>query len=216
MCGRYTLHRSREQLAEALGIALSDAFEHSPDYNIAPGRAVLALQKNGLTEMHWGLRTPQNFHVNARLETADSTPRFRDSWTAQRCLIPANGFYEWLKDGVRKQPHYISTVSKELMYFGALWFESKQSEFSAHCVILTTEAQDSIQEIHHRMPVCIPQVAHSEWFNHSMDTQRAAQITQDLTLEFCPVSNRVNSVHNNDSSLVNATPLQGDDQMQFF
>ena len=57
----------------------------------------LALQKNGLTEMHWGLRTPQNFHVNARLETADSAPRFRDSWTAQRCLIPANGFYEWLK-----------------------------------------------------------------------------------------------------------------------
>ena len=125
MCGRYTLHLSKDKLLKALAMDIPEDFEYEPDYNIAPGREILAMQENALAPMHWGLRTPHNFHVNARLETADSAPRFRESWEEKRCLIPANGFYEWLNDGVRKQAHYIAPTDETILYFAGLWFLHK-------------------------------------------------------------------------------------------
>jgi putative SOS response-associated peptidase YedK len=216
MCGRLTLHISKAKLAEAIAAEIPDSFEYEPDYNISPGREILALKENTFTAMHWGLRTPQNFHVNARLETADSTPRFRDSWEEQRCLIPANGFYEWLNDGVRKQPHYIAPPDGSLLYFAGLWFPSKRDEFAAHCVILTTEAQESLQAIHHRMPVCIPPAAHRQWLTNKTLKTEAVQFTAETTLTAHGVSSRVNGSQHHDSDLICPTTPQGDDQMQFF
>jgi putative SOS response-associated peptidase YedK len=216
MCGRYTLHTSKQKLADAIEMAFAEDLEYEPNYNIGPGREVIAFDAETISAMHWGLRTPQNFHINARLETAVSAPRFRDSWEAQRCLIPANGFYEWLKDGVRKQPHYMQPTDESLLYFGALWFASKRSEHAAHCVILTTAAQDSIQAIHDRMPVCIPLAAHKDWLANKLPKEDAANLTKSIPLQALAVSNRVNNIQNNDASLVQESTPQGDDQMQFF
>ena len=102
MCGRYALCANKKQLVEAIALALPETIK--PDYNIGPGREVLSVS-NDLEKaprasfMHWGLKTPQNFHINARIETADTAPRFRESWEHHRCLIPASGFYEWYADG---------------------------------------------------------------------------------------------------------------------
>jgi putative SOS response-associated peptidase YedK len=216
MCGRFTLHISKAKLAEAIATEIPEDFQYEPDYNISPGREVLALREESLSAMHWGLRTPQNFHVNARIETADNTPRFRESWEAQRCLIPASGFYEWLNDGVRKQAHYIAPTDESLLYFGGLWFPSEREDYAAYCVILTTAAQESIQSIHHRMPVCIPPAAHQAWLQNKLSKTEAENFSQQTTLAAHGVSSRVNGSQHHDSSLIRPTTPQGDDQMQFF
>lgn len=219
MCGRYTLHVQKQKLAEAIALAIPESYE--PDYNIGPGREALSIATRDkidpvATMMHWGLRTPQNFHINARIETADTSPRFRDSWQEHRCLLPANGFYEWYQDGVTKQPYYIYPLEKALHYFAGLWFPAASNEDKPAFVILTTEAQGSIREIHERMPVMLKQEAQSEWLGGRLSKREAQAITKDVVLEQHTVSRRVNSVQNKDSRLIEATSPLTDDQMMLF
>lgn len=219
MCGRYTLHSNKKKLAEAISQAMPEQFQ--PSYNIGPGSEVLAIAKGANNPasagmMHWGLRTPQNFHINARLETADTTPRFRESWAEQRCLIPANGFYEWYEDGITKQPYYISALSEELLFFAGLWFPSATPSEPAHCVVLTTDAHQSIQEVHPRMPVTLPRSLHADWLTNELPKDEVMAFSQKISFQKHMVSSRVNSVQNNDSRLIVATTPQNDDQMQLF
>lgn len=219
MCGRYSLHTDKEKLAEAIALAIPEHFE--PSYNIGPGSEILAIAKD--TEniatagmMHWGLRTPQNFHINARLETADTTPRFRDSWTAQRCLIPANGFYEWYENGIIKQPYYIYPLNDELLFFAGLWFPSTTPHESADCVLLTTEAHNSIKKVHPRMPVTLPKSVHTDWLTNELPKDEVVAFSEKISFEKHMVSSRVNRIQNKDSRLIIATTPQNDDQMQLF
>jgi putative SOS response-associated peptidase YedK len=219
MCGRYTLHVQKQKLAEAIALALPPAYE--PDYNIGPGRDVLSIATRDKVEpvatmMHWGLRTPQNFHINARIETADTTPRFRDSWHEHRCLLPANGFYEWYQDGITKQPYFIYPKNAEVYYFAGLWFASADSASPPACVILTTEAQPSIRDIHERMPVMLQQDAQAAWLSGQLSRLDAQALTKEILLEKHTVSRRVNSVHNKDNRLIEATSPLTDDQMMLF
>lgn len=220
MCGRYTLHVQKKKLAEAIALEIPEVYE--PDYNIGPGSESLAIcQLDGLGEpiaqmQHWGLRTPQNFHINARLETADSTPRFRDSWLENRCLIPANGFYEWYQDGISKVPYYIYPEDRSLTYFAGLWFPTDHPEETAACVILTTAAHDSIRDIHERMPVMLPARAQAEWLSNRLSKKHALELAQQVCLAKHTVSRRVNSVQNKDSRLIEATSPLTDDQMMLF
>lgn len=219
MCGRYTLHVQKQKLAEAIALALPDAYE--PDYNIGPGREALSLATRDkvqpvATMMHWGLRTPQNFHINARIETADTTPRFRDSWHEHRCLLPANGFYEWYQDGITKQPYYIYPQDGVLRYFAGLWFPASESDIPPTFVILTTEAQSSIRDIHERMPVMLEADARDAWLRGELGKRDAQGIAHDVCLEKHTVSRRVNSVQNKDSRLIEATSPLTDDQMMLF
>ncbi len=219
MCGRYTLHVQKQKLAEAIAMALPEAYE--PDYNIGPGREALSIvskKDHGprATMMHWGLRTPQNFHINARIETADTTPRFRDSWHEHRCLLPANGFYEWYQDGITKQPYYIYPQNTKLHYFAGLWFPSSGAETPATFVILTTQAQSTIREIHERMPVILKGEQHSAWLANDLSKKDAQEIAQNIPLDKHTVSRRVNSVQNKDSRLIEATSPLTDDQMMLF
>ncbi|PXA05328.1 DUF159 family protein [Coraliomargarita sinensis] len=219
MCGRFTLHSNKNKLAEAIALALPESIE--PDYNIGPGREVLSisqLKETGprATLMHWGLKTPQNFHVNARIETADTAPRFRENWECHRCLVPANGFYEWYADGITKQPYYIYPTDRELCYLAGLWYPSGREEEADTCILLTTAAEASIQDVHHRMPVILPPEARDAWLGNQLTRKEAVRLANEIPFEKHTVSRRVNSVQNNDSRLIQATaPLQ-DEQMQLF
>lgn len=219
MCGRYTLHVQKQQLAEAIALALPEAY--APDYNIGPGREVLSLATRDpvqavATMMHWGLRTPQNFHINARIETADSAPRFRESWHAHRCLLPANGFYEWYQDGITKQPYYLYPQGEALVYFAGLWFPASEGGAPPAFVILTTEALGSMRDIHERMPVMFQAEAQTAWLSGALDKREAQAMARSIPLAKHTVSRRVNSVHNKDSRLIEGNSPLTDDQMMLF
>jgi putative SOS response-associated peptidase YedK len=219
MCGRYTLHVQKQKLAQAIALALPDAYE--PDYNIGPGSEVLSIATRDritpvATMMHWGLRTPQNFHINARIETADTTPRFRESWHEHRCLLPANGFYEWYQDGITKQPYYIYPKAEGLHYLAGLWFPAPSQDSCPSFVILTTAAHSSMRQVHERMPVILKQDSQSAWLTGALSTKDAQSLAKQVTLEMHTVSRRVNSVQNKDSRLIEATSPLSDDQMMLF
>ena len=214
MCGRYTLHLSPSLLAGELDLPIPD--EYSPDYNITPGSEILSRTADSLVCMQWGVRTPQNFHVNARLETADTTPRFRDAWLEHRCIVPANGFYEWLNDGVRKQPYYIYPKNKQLLYFAGLWFPRSGDSPLPQCVLLTAAASANVKEIHSRMPVALPRDHLNGWLDLSLSKEDALACAQSRDYEKHTVSSRVNNAQNKDSSLVTPTSPALDDQMQLF
>lgn len=214
MCGRYTLHTKSQKLANSIAKLLPEQYE--PSYNISPGTNILTQTKEFFTCMQWGLRTPQNFHINARLESADTTPRFRESWEAYRCLIPANGFYEWLSDGIRKQPYYIYPAHAELIYFAGLWVPATKLGEVPQCVILTTCAQERIKRIHDRMPVLLPESAHQKWLDNYLTKSEANACSQKIEITNHTVSNRVNSAHNNSNKLILPTTPLTDDQLQLF
>jgi putative SOS response-associated peptidase YedK len=219
MCGRYTLHTNKKVLAGTIALALPEAYE--PNYNIGPGRESLSIVTRDKVQplarmMHWGLRTPQNFHINARIESADTTPRFRESWHAHRCLLPANGFYEWYQDGISKLPYYIYPPQDTLHYFAGLWFPSTSYESPPSFVILTTKAIASIHPIHERMPVILKQENQVSWLNGELGKRDLQSLSEEMLLEKHTVSRRVNSVQNKDSRLIEATSPLSDDQMMLF
>lgn len=219
MCGRFTLHANKQKLAEAIALALPETIE--PDYNISPGREVLSVSENKdtgprATLMHWGLKTPQNFHVNARIETADTAPRFRESWQHYRCLVPASGFYEWYADGITKQPYYIYPTDREVSFLAGLWYPSARADIADTCILLTTAASDSIQKVHHRMPVILPPEAREAWLSNTLNKREAVELANAVPFEAHTVSRRVNSVQNNDCRLIDATEPLRDDQMMLF
>ena len=219
MCGRYTLHIDKKKLAEAIALAVPETYE--PDYNIGPGRETLSVATGEHSEpvanmMHWGLRTPQNFHINARIETADTSPRFRESWHERRCLLPANGFYEWYQDGITKQPYYIYPENPGLHYFAGIWFPSTNGGGTPSCVVLTNSAQESIHHIHERMPVILGHQQRNDWLNNRLSKSDAQAVSREIELGMHTVSRRVNSVQNRDSRLIEATSPRTDDQMMLF
>lgn len=219
MCGRFTLHSNKQKLAAAIALALPETIE--PDYNIGPGREVLSISEDKetgprATRMQWGLKTPQNFHVNARIETVDTAPRFRESWQCHRCLVPANGFYEWYADGMTKQPYYIYPTDREISFLAGLWYPSAREEQPDTCILLTTEASPAIQGVHHRMPVILKPEVRAAWLRNQLSKKDAVQLANEMPFEKHTVSQRVNSVRNNDSRLTVATSPLSDDQMLLF
>jgi putative SOS response-associated peptidase YedK len=126
MCGRYALHSNPEVVALMFGLSSIPAY--APRYNIAPASQVLIIRRNEAAMVRWGLvpRWAKDPSIgarmnNARAETVAEKPSFRDAYRKRRCLIPANGFYEWKSEGGRKQPYYIYPASGELFSFAALW-----------------------------------------------------------------------------------------------
>lgn len=215
MCGRYTLHLSRSQLAELVATTLPE--DYAPDFNIGPGRNVFALEDGGedatvrAVMHHWGLKSPQNFLINARIETADTTPRFRRSWSVHRCLLPANGFYEWFKDAGRKQPYYFRSPDGEPIFLAALYFPQAGPERQPACVVLTVEANEEIRRFHHRTPVTVPREAHADWLANRL--KKADLIPSAASAPFAghPVSQRVNRIRNNDRKLIEEVARPDDD-----
>ena len=219
MCGRYTLHTQKQKLAKSIALELPDDYE--PDYNISPGRNVLSIKCNNkdtivATMMNWGLRTPQNFHINARVESANTNPCFRESWQQHRCLIPANGFYEWYKDGVRKKPYYIYEHNNVLQFYAGIYFPNTENNGISSFVLLTTQAQGLVRDIHNRMPVIVGKDNYSSWLSGEIDKSDLQSISREVKLCKHNVSSRVNRVQNNDIQLIKASSYLSDDQMMLF
>ena len=218
MCGRYSLFSSSKTFSEELGLPIDLDLE--PSYNIGPSDSVLTVylnrekQTKAFTFADWGLKTPQNFHINSRIETVDTAPRFRDAWQESRSLIPANGFYEWYQDGLIKQPYYIYHKEHKPLYFAGLNYLLSEEDKSV--VILTTEADKNIQAIHSRMPLIIPPEDNEAWLSGSMSKEEAILSSHKVELEAHSVSSRVNKMINNDTSLIEQKDPIKDDQLRLF
>lgn len=181
MCGRYTLVISLEELMLRFFIGETALPFHGPQYNIAPGQMVLAVisdgKQNRLGELKWGLVPPWaddpkvgSRMLNARAETAASKPAFREALRRKRCLIPADGFYEWQAAEDGKQPMRITLNSGEPFAMAGLYetWISPTGEKLSTCTVLTTEPNELMRTIHNRMPVILRREDEPLWLDRSI------------------------------------------------
>ena len=207
MCGRYTLTVPVEILAEEFGVT-GPLPEVPPSYNIAPTQEVAAvLADDGerrLEMLRWGLIPSWaddpgigSRMINARSETVPEKPSFRRAFRERRCLILADGFYEWKRTDDGKQPYYVRMENGRPFAFAGLWesWRGGREEIRS-CTILTTEANDRVSNIHHRMPVILAPEDHGLWLDP--DVWEADPLLPllapypDDALEAYPVSRFVN------------------------
>ena len=178
MCGRYSLIAEIGQLALRFGFDAYD-LEQPPRYNIAPTQPVLAVRGDGCrlaSYMRWGLvpsatrETPSDPPlINARAETVTERPSFRSALLRRRCLIPADGFYEWQRDSGRR-PVRITMASGEPFAFAGLWdmWRDPRGDIVESCTIITTEANELLQPIHDRMPVILSEDVEPLWLDNGI------------------------------------------------
>jgi putative SOS response-associated peptidase YedK len=187
MCGRYLQTTSREGLASWFGFEGGPALE--PRYNVAPSQPVPVVRaaadgkQRELVFVRWGLvpswARDESFGaktINARAETLAEKPAFRTVFRRRRCLVPADGFYEWKKVGKHKQPHVIRPLDGNPLAFAGLWdrWENAEGEVLESATIVTTDANDLLRPLHERMPVILPREHYALW----LDPQH--QQTDDL------------------------------------
>jgi len=216
MCGRYTLRTPTNVLAERFEIEESPS-SLIPSYNIAPTQEIAAVveedDKRKLEMFHWGLipswaKDPAigNKMINARAETVHEKPSFRSAFKKRRCLILADGFYEWQKTDSGKQPFYIHMKDGSPFAFAGLWETWKNGEEIRSCAIITTEANDLMGEIHHRMPVILPPENYDLWLDPDFDEREPlASLLRpypDEAMEAYSVSRRVNKPSNDEPGCI--------------
>jgi putative SOS response-associated peptidase YedK len=221
MCGRYTLVTRREDLAKDLGIPVeSIPAELKPRYNIAPSQLVpILLQDGGIrfALFQWGLiphwaKDPSigNRMINARMETLAEKPSFRGSLKRKRCLVLADGFYEWHETvkGKPKVPYYIRLKSRKPFTFAGLWssWTDPSGEEVLTCTIITGSSNELISAIHHRMPIILPEHVRTMWLDPGVeDVEALLSILRPLAseeIEMFPVTRHVNSPSNDDPGCV--------------
>ncbi len=218
MCGRFTIKITVADVVEIFGIdRVAESFE--PSFNVAPGRPVPVVTReeagNVLDAYRWGLiphwakEAAIGYKmINARAETVAEKPSFRNSFRRKRCLILADGFFEWKKEGSKKVPHYIFVKDRPVFGFAGLWDEwrPEEGEPIRSCTIITTEANTFMKPLHHRMPVILPQDAEAIWLDPTIQDRDGLkgllnQYDGDL-LEAHPVSTLVNSPKNDDPQCI--------------
>lgn len=243
MCGRYASTKNPATLAAEFDAvdATEDAI-NGPDYNVAPTRNVVAVvqrhprgedgepdmstTERTLRVMKWGLVPAWAKDskggakmINARSESAAEKPAFRTSWTKRRCLMPADGWYEWQRDGKVKQPFFTTRKDGLSLAMAGLWtvWRDKEKPDSAPlvtCSVLTMPAVDRLAEIHDRMPVLMSPDKWASWLDPD-NTDPSGLIAPPseeflAALELRPVSPAVNSVKNNGPSLLEPATEQGE------
>jgi putative SOS response-associated peptidase YedK len=223
MCGRFVGYRSYHELKKAFPIDKTSC-EVTENYNVAPSQEILSIIKhdneNWLEKLHWGFVpfwakdiSIGNRMINARVETVASKPSFRNAFKKRRCLILADGFYEWKGTKGQKQPMYITLPDGDPFAFAGLWetWNPKDDPDNIYksCTIITTQSSDSIRDIHHRMPAILKPENYEAWLDPlNQDVKGLENILKTgIVTELVnhPVSKNVNSVKNNDAS--NIIPL---------
>ena len=187
MCGRFTLRTPARDLAEIFRLA--DIPDLRPRYNIAPTQPVATVRSNPkdghreLVMLHWGLipfwaDDPKVGYstINARAETVATKPTFRQAFAKRRCLIVADGFYEWQKTNGRKQPFFIHMKDDRPFAFAGLWERWKREDQEIEsCSIIVTEANDVLKPIHDRMPVILYARDYDRWLDPKIGDQATLQ-----------------------------------------
>jgi putative SOS response-associated peptidase YedK len=201
MCGRYALHSSPEVVALMFGLA--DVPAYAPRYNIAPAAQVLIVRPSGAALMRWGLvphwAKDPSFGAkmnNARAETVAQKPSFREAYRRRRCLIPANGFYEWKIEAGGKQPYYIYPAASALFAFAGLWEQWHELQT---CAVITTEANARMAAVHERMPVIVAPQDHARWL---AGEEVSLAPCADSAIEIRRVSRAVNNARNDAPGLL--------------
>lgn len=208
MCGRYCLFEEKGELAKIFG--LSNNVDFKPNYNAAPSHDLPIIIKDRIGFAKWGFVPPFGDPsdtkypkpINARAESVFDKTMFKQSMQSRRCLVPANGYYEWLETTQGgKVPFFAAGADRAVFAFAGLW--SKHDDLVTFCIICR-EATGQLAEIHKRMPVIVPAQDREAWFsNDAKEWQRL--LTQDHPYDdFQPyeVSRDVNKVANNREELI--------------
>jgi putative SOS response-associated peptidase YedK len=184
MCGRYTLTSDINAVAQAFNVATPSSLHITPRYNIAPTQEVVTILRNGtahLDLLRWGLipawakqEAIGSKMINARAETLAEKPSFKRLLRARRCLVVADGFYEWKQEQQgAKTPMYITLKNHEPFAFAGLWDDWKRPDGQQvrSCTIITTEPNELMLPIHNRMPVILPAAAREQWLDVDSDDE---------------------------------------------
>lgn len=225
MCGRFYLHSTLDKLLELIEGLVANV-ELAPRYNIAPSQPLAVIHADAASGRHlhlmrWGLipgwsKTAETHFslINARAESILEKPAFRGAIRHRRCLIPADGFYEWCKQpGTRtKQPYAIHAIDRRPLFFGGIWehwLGADGSELES-CAIVTTEANRDLAEIHERMPLILPPDVFDAWLDRTV--QNPTRIASLLNppeaghLRAYKITTAVNNVRHDDASLLQPLP----------
>lgn len=221
MCGRFSLTVGDRDIAEQWNVRVP--FDVPARYNIAPSQPVVALRADGgrrVDEFRWGLvphwaKDPEigNRMINARAETLFEKPAFRAAAMRRRCLVLADGFYEWKRTNGKKQPYYVRLKSGRPFGFAGIWehWEGAQGELRT-CSIVTTEPNELMMSIHDRMPVVVRKDLEDLWLDPEIhDTAELGRVLQpfpDDEMEAHPVSTIVNNPDNDVAECVKPATRQ--------
>jgi putative SOS response-associated peptidase YedK len=220
MCGRFTLtYREHEQLAEELGVPPDQipASEYRPRYNVAPTDSHwimrMRYEERNVLPAKWGLVNTwakdakrAAMQINARAETLRTANAFRDAFAKRRCVVPADGFFEWIGAGASRQPIWFHREDGHLILFAGLYesWQPQPEQWQRTFTIITTEPNGVVLPIHDRMPVILEGDAIDEWLDPAEeDTERLMSLlrpARESLLVKQAVSQRVNSVKNDDPS----------------
>ena len=226
MCGRFTQFSDPQLLLSHFALE-QPPHDLQPRYNIAPGQSIAIIRQvtglgRHLDYAHWGLipswskSAESSRHlINARAETIADKPAFRTPFRHRRCLIPADGFYEWIVTDNGKQPWWIALADHNPFAFAGLWehWESPEDgQLIESCTIITTESNEQIRPIHERMPLIIPPDSYGAWLDPRNENPQQLQAMLapfggELLLH--PVSRAVNSPLKDNPHLIEAVELNG-------
>ncbi len=225
MCGRFAQAARPDAIAELFHLPIEAVPPYRPRYNLAPTQPALVLRRHPhtgqreLTFLTWGLipswakeTSIGNKLINARAETLAQKPAFRAAFRRRRCLIPADGFFEWKKAGKTKQPYFIARKDGRPMALAGLWehWESPDGSVIESFTIITTEPNELVRALHNRMPAIIPEEAIDLWLAPDADLKALQTLLltpypADL-LDAWLVSTLVNSPANDDPGLIEPLP----------
>ena len=216
MCGRFVNLNKIDKLNKIFEINESENVENGISYNIAPSQSTIIITNSKffkIEKANWGMKffdKKQNQEkniINSRLETIQKKILFKESFEKRRCIIPANGYYEWsVKDNI-KIPYFINIPDKEMIYFAGIWkyFNFKKSSMKVFSII-TKPANNLLKEIHDRMPVTLSAEESKDYLDHNNSdylTNNVQSILEEY-FEFFKISKFVNNPINNSSECIKA------------
>lgn len=233
MCGRFTLRASAHEVAKAFQLELD--FELTPRHNIAPTQQVAAIRfdpesaQRRIEFLHWGLvpawaddPSIGSRMINARGETVAEKPSFRKAFKSRRCLVVADGYYEWRKIGAKKQPYHITLRNNGPFAFAGLWerwrgTKTLGGEPLESCAIITTSANAEMKSLHDRMPVILSPIDYSSWLDPTeADVEKLKSLLEPAPaseLRVRPVSAIVNNPRNDSPECL--APLETSSDLEF-
>ena len=211
MCGRFTIRTAPR--VKLPGVVAEPGLPFAARYNIAPTQDVYVVADFGngpeLTTLSWGLIPAQSGDgkrfINARSETIESKPSFRESYKRRRCLILADGFYEWKRSGSSKRPYYFQLSDESPFAFAGIWDSWGTKGRITACAIVTTVANETLKPIHNRMPVILHPDEYRHWLSPQTDPTSLRKLLAplpDTEMSSHPVGRAVNSVQNEGPELI--------------